>query len=33
MAASMVFTLPGLAIYAFFNRYLIQGITFTGVNK
>ncbi len=30
MAASMVFTLPGLAIYAFFNRYLIQGITFTG---
>ncbi|OBQ41206.1 MAG: ABC transporter permease [Anabaena sp. MDT14b] len=30
MAASMVFTLPGLAIYAFFNRYLIQGVTFTG---
>ena len=30
MAASMVFTLPGLGIYAFFNRYLIQGITFTG---
>jgi multiple sugar transport system permease protein len=26
----MVFTLPGLAIYAFFNRYLIQGVTFTG---
>jgi multiple sugar transport system permease protein len=25
-----VFTLPGLAIYAFFNRYLIQGVTFTG---
>ena len=23
-------TLPGLAIYAFFNRYLIQGVTFTG---
>jgi multiple sugar transport system permease protein len=32
MAASMVFTLPGLAIYAFFNRYLIQGVTFTGGN-
>ncbi len=30
MAASMVFTLPALAIYAFFNRYFIQGITFTG---
>ena len=30
MAASMVFTLPCLAIYAFFNRYLIQGVTFTG---
>jgi multiple sugar transport system permease protein len=30
MAASMVFTLPGLAIYAFFNRYLIHGVTFTG---
>ncbi|MBW4620507.1 MAG: carbohydrate ABC transporter permease [Cyanosarcina radialis HA8281-LM2] len=30
MAASMVFTLPPLAIYAFFNRYFIRGITFTG---
>ncbi|MDP5016136.1 MAG: carbohydrate ABC transporter permease [Dolichospermum sp.] len=30
MAASMVFTLPGLAIYAFFNRYFIRGVTFTG---
>ena len=30
MAASMVFTLPALAIYAFFNRYFIKGVTFTG---
>lgn len=30
MAASMIFTLPALALYAFFNRYFIQGITFTG---
>lgn len=30
MAASMIFTLPSLAIYAFFNRYFIQGVTFTG---
>jgi multiple sugar transport system permease protein len=30
MAASMVFTLPALAIYAFFNRYFIQNVTFTG---
>jgi multiple sugar transport system permease protein len=30
MAASMVFTLPVLAIYAFFNRYFIQSATFTG---
>ena len=30
MAASMVFTLPALAIYAFFNRYFIQGVSFTG---
>jgi multiple sugar transport system permease protein len=30
MAASMVFTLPVLGIYAFFNRYFIQGVTFTG---
>jgi multiple sugar transport system permease protein len=29
MAASMIFTLPALFIYAFFNRYFIQGITFT----
>jgi multiple sugar transport system permease protein len=30
MAASMVFTLPVLGIYAFFNRYFIQGVKFTG---
>lgn len=30
MAASMVFTLPVLVIYAFFNRYFIQSVTFTG---
>lgn len=30
MAASMVFTLPVLGIYAFFNRFFIEGITFTG---
>jgi multiple sugar transport system permease protein len=30
MAASMMFTLPVLGIYAFFNRYFIQGVTFTG---
>lgn len=30
MAASMIFTLPALAIYAFFNRYFIEGVTFTG---
>jgi multiple sugar transport system permease protein len=30
MAASMVFTLPVIILYAFFNRYFIQGITFTG---
>ncbi|WP_068814352.1 carbohydrate ABC transporter permease [Phormidesmis priestleyi] len=30
MAASMISTLPALAIYAFFNRYFIQGVTFTG---
>ncbi len=30
MAASMVFTLPALAIYAFFNRYFIQSVSFTG---
>jgi multiple sugar transport system permease protein len=30
MAASMIFTLPVLAIYVFFNRYFIQGVTFTG---
>lgn len=30
MAASIVFTLPALLIYAFFNRYFIQGVTFTG---
>jgi multiple sugar transport system permease protein len=30
MAASMIFTLPTLVIYAFFNRYFIQGIAFSG---
>lgn len=30
MAASMVFTLPALGIYAFFNRDFIQSVTFTG---
>ncbi|HCF30205.1 MAG TPA: ABC transporter permease [Cyanobacteria bacterium UBA11049] len=30
MAASMIFTLPVLVIYAFFNRYFIQGVRFTG---
>ncbi|GAB4384095.1 MAG: carbohydrate ABC transporter permease [Elainellaceae cyanobacterium] len=30
MAASMVFTLPILLLYAFFSRYFIQGVTFTG---
>ncbi|MBD2346949.1 carbohydrate ABC transporter permease [Anabaena subtropica] len=30
MAASMVFTIPALSIYAFFNRYFIQSATFTG---
>jgi len=30
MAASMVFTIPALLIYAFFNRFFIKGITFTG---
>lgn len=30
MAASIIFTLPALGIYAFFNRYFISGVTFTG---
>ncbi|GAB1543203.1 carbohydrate ABC transporter permease [Scytonema sp. NUACC21] len=30
MAASMVFTLPALILYAFFNRYFIESVTFTG---
>ncbi|AFZ32005.1 carbohydrate ABC transporter membrane protein 2, CUT1 family [Gloeocapsa sp. PCC 7428] len=30
MAASMMFTLPALLIYVFFNRYFIRGVTFTG---
>ncbi|MFE8702446.1 carbohydrate ABC transporter permease [Cytobacillus sp. FJAT-54145] len=29
MAASMVFTLPVLLIYAFFNKYFMKGISFT----
>jgi multiple sugar transport system permease protein len=30
MAASMVFTLPALGIYVFFNKYFVQSVTFTG---
>lgn len=30
MAASIIFTLPALVIYAFFNRYFIHSVTFTG---
>lgn len=30
MAASMIFTLPVLCLYVFFNRYFIQNVTFTG---
>jgi multiple sugar transport system permease protein len=30
MAASMLFTLPAIVLYASFNRYFIQGVTFTG---
>ncbi|MDG5472906.1 carbohydrate ABC transporter permease [Jeotgalibacillus sp. ET6] len=30
MAASMVFTLPVLLIYAFFNKYFIKGLSLTG---
>jgi multiple sugar transport system permease protein len=30
MAASILFTIPVLIIYIFFNRYFIQGVTFTG---
>jgi multiple sugar transport system permease protein len=30
MAASIVFTLPVLVLYATFNRYFIQGVAFTG---
>ncbi|WP_391117834.1 carbohydrate ABC transporter permease [Psychrobacillus sp. L3] len=30
MAASMVFTLPILLLYAFFSRYFIKGISFSG---
>jgi multiple sugar transport system permease protein len=30
MAASMVFTLPILVIYAFFSRYFLKGISFKG---
>lgn len=30
MAASMVFTLPALILFAFFNRFFVKGITFTG---
>ncbi len=30
MAASVVFTLPILIIYAFFNRYFIESVKFTG---
>jgi multiple sugar transport system permease protein len=30
MAASVVFTLPVLLLYLFFNRYFVQGVTLTG---
>ncbi|RCW50412.1 carbohydrate ABC transporter permease [Paenibacillus prosopidis] len=30
MAASMMFTVPALLLYIYFNRYFIKGITFTG---
>lgn len=30
MAASMVFTLPVLVIYAFFSRFFLQGLSFRG---
>ena len=30
MAASTLMTLPSLLIYAFFNRFFIKGVTFTG---
>jgi multiple sugar transport system permease protein len=30
MAASMIFTLPALGLYAFFNRYFIQSVALTG---
>jgi multiple sugar transport system permease protein len=30
MAASMIFTLPALIIYLFFNRYFVSGVLFTG---
>jgi multiple sugar transport system permease protein len=30
MAASIVFTLPALIIYLFFNRYFVSGVLFTG---
>jgi multiple sugar transport system permease protein len=30
MAASMVFTIPALLVYAFFNRFFVKGVTFTG---
>jgi multiple sugar transport system permease protein len=30
MAASVVFTLPVLVLYSFFNRYFIRNVTFTG---
>jgi len=31
MAASMVFTLPALILFIFFNRFFVQGITFSGI--
>jgi multiple sugar transport system permease protein len=30
MAASIIFTVPALVIYAFFTRYFIHSVTFTG---
>jgi len=30
MAASIIMTIPALLIYIVFNRFFVQGITFTG---
>jgi multiple sugar transport system permease protein len=31
MAASVVFTLPVLVVYIFFNRYFVQNVTAVGL--